>query len=736
MLAPSTYRAFGGPAYLNTAEGVVRGYVFIWGDPEHRDSYDTYFDPSRPPELGVDPGPVSRPMSYEHTFDGVLRKELIGFIDRVWYDDKGLAYEGHLDRSSSFFDRIVSELRAGKLKTSSATMDHTADFYEDGAFKVWWLGELALTQEPAESRMPASVLVRSRREGKRAASRQNDEVPNQSTDTRQEDATMEEKTLEELISELLARYSLDEIMAALQQMQEPAPAALDGTLSAGQPTAPEAPRSFTAADLIAKIEATRAAQKPTPQQTELESLRKRVDDMEKQRSQQQMQPPAPSTEPRRAPVVTPNVRGGEDLKYAHLSAAQMAFGMKLLAASVPPMLRSRLTIREMIDSGYVSEGYVRSMTHKISLAVDAMKPRADDLAQVDYAALRSAMPFRTNEIASTDVTGFGAEWVGEYFDTNLWEQARSDAMLFNEMVSRGMEVVTVPQGAGSMKVLLDVDNDEVYTLNQAHDVDVTGRPETTVLVQPTLTDEIEEPLAVHAIAKAVSYELQEDSVIAVASYMPDRMRLRLTEALESAMINGDKTMTANANINRIDGTVPSGLQKPHYVAFDGIRHQFLIDNPTYKRDAAGALELADFLLTLGLLPEAIRTRKDNILFILSGGIEDAARLLPELLTAGVGGQRATIYSGEMPPLFGVDPMTSGFMPKTNASGYVSVTAGNNTKDTLAAVYAPYWKYGRKRAITIETDRIPLSQSMVFVATIRHAFKARGAGAAAGSYNIG
>ena len=34
---------------LDTIQGICRGYVAIWGDPEHRDAFQTYFDASRPP---------------------------------------------------------------------------------------------------------------------------------------------------------------------------------------------------------------------------------------------------------------------------------------------------------------------------------------------------------------------------------------------------------------------------------------------------------------------------------------------------------------------------------------------------------------------------------------------------------------------------------------------------------------------------------------------------------------
>lgn len=538
----------------------------------------------------------------------------------------------------------------------------------------------------------------------------------------------EEQTLEQAIAALLETYTYEELMAALAQMAPAATPAPEGTLAA-----PEAPRSINMTGLRAALERNRAASANT---TEIAALRTRLEAIEGQQQAQQGEPPVPNSTQRRAPSGSQQISVSEDLKYAHLTAEQMAFAVKVLVAGTNPLRSRRYRLGDLVDSEIVTTEFLRTMGNKVAHSVDAMNPTSDPMSQVDIVTLRSMMPFRTNELHATDLATHGAEWVEAYFDTRLWERARDLTELFNLMQSRGMEVITVPQGAGSMNVKLNPASGTVYTLREGHDADVTGRPEVVAKLSQITTGEIDEPLATHVLAHGITYQLEEDSVINLATWLPNDMEVTLAEAIESAMVNGDKTTTANSNINIIDGTPATGLESPHYLAFDGIRHNFLIDNPSYARDAGGALVLADFALTAGLLPRQVRGRKKNILFIVDDGTESAGRQLGELLTVGVAGQMATIYSGEFPPLFGSDTYMSGQMPLTNATGKVSLTAGNNTKGTLAAVYAPYWKYGRKRAINIETERYALSQALVFVATVRHAFKARGAGAAAGTYNIG
>jgi hypothetical protein len=152
VIATPVWRFVDRPVTLANA---IEGYVAIWGDPEHVDAYGTWWDKERPAEIAADFVPY--PISYEHTEDGVVRKVIIGKVERITPDAVGYQFQGRLDRSLPFFERVLSEIQAQALKTSSASAGHIAAFYEDNAFKTWWLTELALTKNPAEPLMPPSV---------------------------------------------------------------------------------------------------------------------------------------------------------------------------------------------------------------------------------------------------------------------------------------------------------------------------------------------------------------------------------------------------------------------------------------------------------------------------------------------------------------------------------------------------------------------------------------------------
>lgn len=533
-------------------------------------------------------------------------------------------------------------------------------------------------------------------------------------------------TPEQAVAALLEQYSLEEIEAVLQQYAQPR---AEEPVEEDEEDAPEG-RSLNFAAIVAELERRKAN---SANKQEIAEMRSEVESLRKALSERQSAPPTADKE-RRAPRAKP-ITVSEDLRYAHLTAEQMALGVKLVASAVPQFARRSYKLADMIEAGALSEEYVRSMAFKAAEAMAAAKPARDPIAQVDRAALRSVVPFRADELHATDITNHGAEWVEVFYDSTLWEMAREQTELFNLMASRGMEVVTIPQGAKGMNVKLNTASGTVYTLPEANDADATNRPEVVTKMSQVTTSEVEENAATHVLAHGITFQLEEDSIIDIVSWLPSEMQQTLAESIESTILNGDKTTTASTNINLIDDTPASGLSTPAYIAWDGVRHQFLVDNTAYARDAAAALAITDFEATLKLMPAAIKQRRNQMLFVIDEGIESAARKLPELLTFGVAGERATIYSGNLPPLFGVDLYMSGQLALSDTAGKISKTAGNNIKGQIALIYAPYWKYGRKRAITIEQDRSALSQTTVFVATVRHALKARGAGAAAGSYDI-
>lgn len=156
---PAPVWEWSGVRFVNEPMGEIVGHIAMWGTPEHRDSYGTFFDKANPPDMGLDFLPI--PLMYEHGMSGDVQRDIIGRVVQFWFDEKGIAFRAFLNKASVWFEKIVKDIIAKKLKTSSATAGHIADFDSLGRFIRWYLSELSLTETPAESTMSIVKLVRS-----------------------------------------------------------------------------------------------------------------------------------------------------------------------------------------------------------------------------------------------------------------------------------------------------------------------------------------------------------------------------------------------------------------------------------------------------------------------------------------------------------------------------------------------------------------------------------------------
>ncbi len=694
---PKTYATHRAVHLMDEAVGEVRGYIFIWGSDAERDSYGTYFDRERPPELSFSGDLAGRDICYEHGQNEIVGKRAIGQITRTWYDDTGLAFEGRLDRSHPLFARFIGELRAGDLFTSSSTGEHVAEFTDDGAFRNWLLTELSFTAQPAESRMPAVQLVRSH---ERAAFSPDPErthgehIPMDMPLDTAAPPTPQARTIEDMLGELMQQYSYDEIMMALEAMKQP-----DEEVALSD--AADAPRSKAfLADLKAALDSRK-------QGSDIASLRAEIAALKTAQEAQRSAPPAQAA--------APTVRGGhvsvsEPRKYWHNDDLDMIFAYRVMRSNrIQP-----------------SDDFMRVLGGRMGEAVEKDKPLVKDRM------VRSLMPStRANEVAISTAAGGGDEWVSIMWDTAIWEKARSNR-IYQELVNKGMREVDVPQGSESTYITTEDADPTVYTIAQDADLAASGRPDVNVGATRIGTGRV--LLTPGELGMAVVYSdvFQEDSIVNVASQYNRQMQEKAAETIEQLFINGD-TQTSTTNINYDDGTPGTGLSTPYYIASNGAIKYALVTGSSTSR-SGGALDENDFRLTLKLLPSAIRTRKSQLAFILDPDTHNTALAIDALKTEDVRRTNATIESGVLTNVYGVDVFESGFMELAASDGKITYNAAG-TLGRLLCVYAPYWAVGTKRAITMESDRDILSGTNIIVAKMRVGFQYRGAGASVITYNI-
>lgn len=738
---------------LDTVAGIIRGYIALWGTPIARDEYNTYFDQSRPPEMALDNGMHVRPITFEHNLNGVTRRIPIGNTSRVWFDQHGIAFEGQLDRSSEHFPMLVQAVQAGRLKTSSGTGEHTAEFYEDGAFRVWYLLELALTESPAETRMPAVTLVRNNDteadrneprvipvpEGTDAEPPQTvnpsapstEAVPNQQPTNGQRSiptmsiqdqvkAMLEAgKTVEEITAFLTAQGMSQEEITAL--MAEVMPETQGNYQQEEQP------------DMQRSIAAWREAQL----RKELDSVRSQVTQL-----QQQMQsaPPVQTPPVRRAPQqpAQPQITNMQDMRYDHLGASDAIFAAKLMS-----------------DRGIgMSDDFVRALSHKVVEAATANKlfrTQFDATNRVVRHARRLGVeglsaginnPYgtmRADEIMATDVSSGGLDWAGTYYSTTMWDFIRQETIVA-DLVSRGMMEEDIPAGNKTVVVPTVGADPTIYAANEANDT-----VDTALLTEATATPSKQTTGSVTVTAnelRALVYRtlrLEEASVVNVATELNRSLQAAFADAYEYISINGDTETSGNTNINLIDGTPGSAPAKPKYLVTNGMLKSPLVTTTGYSRDnGTNALTDNDYLSTVALLPaNLVATMTRYGVFIVDYRTYLATLKLASLKTTDVAGSAATLINGELRAVWGVPVLNSGQMGLANTAGKIAGTNPSTTNIYGRILFAVprYWKAFWGRQVTIETDRDVRNSTTIIAAHMVAGIAKRSTDGAAVSYRV-
>jgi hypothetical protein len=723
---------------LDAVKGVIRGYIFIWGDADHRDSYGTYFAKDRPPKLDIDSGMHVRPLKYEHAFDKQIRRETIGVITRYGFDDIGCYFDAELDKSSPFFARTLSEIDAQELKTSSATMNHTGGFYDDGAFMDWTVGEVSLTKNPSESRMPAVVLIRSGvpqddTEGERDAARVETPTTNDlATDgaasptllpdlvPQEEQATM---NLQEQIAAILADTTLDEagkaaaIAALLAPQPEAAPVAAEAApvmMSANAPVAPvaaaPAPRSAAQHDPVLA-----ALNQIVAQNAQFNTRMAAIE--QEQRKAENEPAPKPNTRTGGNGGVGANVNLIPDRKFANMSNMQLFAAVEIA--------------RQTERTDLITDNLRSTVAHR---ALDYL--RSEGKEKPDLVHYRSAYT-RVDDFMASNIAGQGLEAVGIFYGTEVWQKTRIEPMT-DQVLKRGMWDMEVPDGANSIYVTLEGNDAEFFTTAQANDLDATGSPEIVVNTTFHGTDRV--LVTPGELTGAVAYTdiLEEDALYNISAEIDRKLNKKAPEVVEGLMFNGDTATAATTNINAIDGTPATGINMPYYLASDGFLKLALVTNTAMSRDASGGHDESDYRETINLLPDELIANPDGLMFIEDVKSYQRALDISATKTADVSGgyANASIFTGKVLPFFGVEVFRTGRMALANTAGKISVTAGNNTKGRLLCVYPEEWAMVWKRRIVFERVRLGLSKTTVVIASLRIAFRRRSNTSAALTYNFG
>jgi hypothetical protein len=240
--------------------------------------------------------------------------------------------------------------------------------------------------------------------------------------------------------------------------------------------------------------------------------------------------------------------------------------------------------------------------------------------------------------------------------------------------------------------------------------------------------------------------MEEDSIIPFVPFLRRQAALSVAHYTDSLVLNGDNTNAGTGNIN-LDDADPADTK--HYLAFDGIRHAFIVDNTGNGVDAAGPVTLSALHGLRSKMVDLSRLvdwghpiDKRDLVYFSDPETADKIALIDEYLTVDKYGPAATIFNGEAGSIAGHPHVSTIAISKTEADAKVSTTANNNIKGQVVAANVRGFKAGWRRRVMVETERLPARDQTRIVYSLRLGFgrftptgNASGIEAAAGLYNI-
>ena len=306
---------------------------------------------------------------------------------------------------------------------------------------------------------------------------------------------------------------------------------------------------------------------------------------------------------------------------------------------------------------------------------------------------------KTNQTMDSADAGYGADWIPTQLSNELIQRVLIELRVAGLHMRFNMPtpVYKYPTLGGRPTAYVQTETkDDAFT--NAVTPSNTGTGAVTFTAKK---------LAVRIIT---SLELEEDSIIPVLPQIRNDIALALAEAQETAVINGDTTGTHMD----YDTTAAADVRK----AWKGYRKLAI---------AAAKSDLSTFNTTnlrkirAGMGKYGIDPTK--LAWVV--GVVGYTKMLglTECLTMEKFGDKATIATGTLAKLDGIDVIPSGYIREdVDSTGVNSVTTGNNTKSVLHLVFKPGFGFGDRRLVTVKLWEDIQRDQQVMVATQRMDFE--------------
>ena len=215
-----------------------------------------------------------------------------------------------------------------------------------------------------------------------------------------------------------------------------------------------------------------------------------------------------------------------------------------------------------------------------------------------------------------------------------------------------------------------------------------------------------------------SYEVDEDSVLAILPIITNQLSSSAADALEDAIINGD---TATTHQDTLDSAGAAMAATSPSKACDGLRKLGLTSGLAV--DAGDAAFTPDLVGSMRAALGVYGLRPQDLALVVS--IADYNTLLVDDNTATyqLWGGGNTLQNGQLPQIWGIDIVPSSQMrDDLDDDGVNSSTGANNIHSAACLVHVPSYVVGVKRGFTVEIDNDKYKQTNAVIASFRRDFQ--------------
>ncbi|HEV8653128.1 MAG TPA: hypothetical protein VG276_27980 [Actinomycetes bacterium] len=424
-----------------------------------------------------------------------------------------------------------------------------------------------------------------------------------------------------------------------------------------------------------------------------------------------------------------------DIEFLHELQTSLKGQKKVNAVGIyeGPSETLNSTFGQVTDAYYLPEAQVRELDRK---AIDDMFPRlpltmfhGPDRALARRGAWEQTTAYQQAMVALADTgamdtaeSGFGQQLIGAQYVGTLWDAARRDSRVFGLIESFEMTDPTA-------FLPVEVDIPEMLFVPESTTYDnTTGLPTAGAYATvKTGSNRVQVNAKKFLIHQVWSGEIDEDSIIPFVPFLRRQAATSIAHYSDSLVLNGDDTASATGNINSDDQT--PGATK-HYLAFDGIRHAYIVDNTANAVDGAAGYPTLVKLHTLrGLMLDRPRlvdwghpADPNDLVYVSDPETADRIALIDEVLTVDKYGPQATVLTGEIAKIARYPLVGAMAMNLTAADGKSdAATPANNIKGGCLAFNRRGFKTGWRRRVMVETERLPATDQTRLVYSLRLGF---------------